>query len=140
MVRPTLVVDAGPLYALVDEGDADHAACLKLLEEHRGPLVAPTFAVAEAAYLIGRRLPVAAELRFLGDLHRGTFTVEPVHAADWLRIAELVGRYRDLRLGTTDASVVAAAERLGVTRIATLDHRHFAVVRPAHAETFELLP
>jgi hypothetical protein len=57
-----------------------------------------------------------------------------------MRIAELVARYRDLPLGTVDASVVAAAERLDITTIATLDRRHFGVVRPAHIATFELIP
>ena len=53
-------------------------------------------------------------------------------------IRELVARYADLPLGTVDATVVAAAERLGITAIATTDRRHFSVVRPAHAEAFEL--
>jgi len=57
-----------------------------------------------------------------------------------MRAAELVAAYRDLPLGTVDAAVVAAAERLEVTRIATLDHRHFSVVRPRHVEAFELVP
>lgn len=78
-------------------------------------------------------------MRFLGDLAAGAFTVEPVAAADWLRIAELVARYRDLPLGTVDASVVATAERLGVSEIATVD-RHFTVVRPNHVDAFMLLP
>jgi predicted nucleic acid-binding protein len=55
-------------------------------------------------------------------------------------MAELVARYRDLPLGTVDASVVAVAERLDVTELATTDRRHFGVVRPAHADAFELLP
>ena len=49
---------------------------------------------------------------------------------DWARIGELVTGYADLRLGGTDASVIAVAERCGATRIATLNHRHFHVVRP----------
>jgi predicted nucleic acid-binding protein len=57
-----------------------------------------------------------------------------------LRIAELVWEYRDLPLGTVDASVVTAAERLDIAEVATLDRRHFSVVRPTHAEAFELLP
>ncbi|MGF1667529.1 MAG: PIN domain-containing protein, partial [Acidimicrobiia bacterium] len=81
-----------------------------------------------------------AEVRFLGDLAAGEFTIEPVMAGDWLRIAELVSRYRDLPLGTIDASVVAAAERLDITGIATLDRRHFSIVRPVHTGSFELLP
>lgn len=59
---------------------------------------------------------------------------------DWERVRELVDRYQDLRLGGTDASLVAIAERLGATRIATLDHRHFRVIRPQHCDAFELLP
>ena len=100
----------------------------------------PALVVTEVAYLIGARLGVNAEVRFLGDLAAGAFTVEPVHPSDWLRIAELVHRYRDLPLGTAGASVVATAERLGVTELATVDRRHFTVVRPLHAAAFTLLP
>lgn len=103
-------------------------------------LVVPVLVIAEVTYFIARRLGSTAEVRFLGDLSSGAFRVEPVHPRDWLRAAELVRTYSDLRLGTTDASVVAAAERLGIETIATLDRRHFSVVRPTHVETFELLP
>jgi predicted nucleic acid-binding protein len=103
-------------------------------------LIVPTLVITEVTYLIGSRLGVEAEVRFLGDLAAGEFTVEGVAAADWLRIAELVSRYRDLPLGTVDGSLVAAAERLCVTSIATLDRRHFAVVRPAHTGAFDLVP
>jgi predicted nucleic acid-binding protein len=111
-----------------------------LLETHPGPLLVPTLVVTEVTYLLGTRLGWEAEVRFLGDLASGDLVLEPVHPADPLRIAELVARYRDLPLGTVDASVVAAAERLDVTEVATTDHRHFGVVRPDHAEAFELLP
>lgn len=99
----------------------------------------PELVITEVVYLLGTRLGVDAEVRFLGDLAAGNLIPEPVGPADWLRIAELVGRYRDLPLGTVDASVVAAAERLGVTDIATLDRRHFSVVRPV-GRSFDLLP
>lgn len=134
------MVDAGPLYAYVDADDDHHQVCLELLEAHSGPLLVPVLVVTEVAYLLASRLGVDAEVRFLGDFAAGNLTSEGVAAGDWLRIAELVGRYRDMRLGTVDSSVVAAAERLGVTQIATLDHRHFTVVRPAHVAAFELLP
>jgi uncharacterized protein len=89
-------------------------------------------------YLLGTRLGVHAEMRFLADLASGSFDVEPVHSTDWLRVAELVSRYHDLPLGTVDASVVACAERLGIDEIATVDRRHFAVVKAHRALT--LLP
>lgn len=98
----------------------------------------PALAITEAAYLISTRLGASAELRFLADLASGDFIVEAPTPADWERIVELVAQYRDMRLGTVDASVVAAAERLGITQIATLDRRHFTVVRPRHVAAFEL--
>jgi hypothetical protein len=110
------------------------------LETHPGPLVIPTLVITEVTYLLGTRLGWQAEVRFLGDLASGDFAIEPLHAADPVRIAELVAEYRDLPLGTTDASVIAAAERLDATEIATVDRRHFSVVRPRHATAFELLP
>lgn len=91
-------------------------------------------------YLLETRLGADAEVRFLGDFAAGNLTAEPVAARDWLRIAELVSGYRDLPLGSVDASVVAAAERLSVGQIATLDRRHFTIVRPAHVAAFDLLP
>jgi predicted nucleic acid-binding protein len=120
--------------------DGDHRASLALLESHPGPLVVPTPVITEVAYLIAARLGTNAEVRFLGDLAAGAFAVEPVGPSDWLRIAELVSRYRDLSLGTVDASVIATAERLGIQEVATVDRRHFSVVHPRHAAAFVLLP
>jgi predicted nucleic acid-binding protein len=90
--------------------------------------------------LIGRRLGWEAEVRFLGDLAGGDFALEPVNAADIMRIAELVARYNELPLGTVDASVVAVAERLREQTIATTDRRDFSVVRPSRVDAFALVP
>ncbi len=135
-----VLVDAGPLYSYIDADDRNHAECLELLERHPGPLAIPLLVVHEVAYLSETRLGPDAEVRFAGDLASGAFVTVAVDDRDWLRIAELVSRYRDLPLGIVDASIIAAAERIGVTTIATLDRRHFGVVRPAHVAAFELLP
>ncbi|PYQ32179.1 MAG: VapC toxin family PIN domain ribonuclease [Acidobacteria bacterium] len=135
-----LIVDSGPLYAYIDEDDRDHEASLTLLESHEGPLIVPQLVVTEVAYLLETRLGWSAEARFLGDLATGNLLTEPVLASDWIRIAELVAAYHDLPLGTVDASVVATAERLGATTVATLDRRHFSVVRPKHVAAFQLVP
>jgi predicted nucleic acid-binding protein len=96
--------------------------------------------VTEVAYLLQREAGPLVEMRFMADIIEGTYEPLPFEPIDWVRIAELGMQYPDLPLGTVDASVVAVAERLKITRIATLDRRHFSVVRPAHAEAFELLP
>lgn len=134
-----MIVDAGPLYAYVDRDDRHHQACLELLETHPGPLLVPILVITEVTYLLGTRLGVDAEVRFLGDLASGNLIPQPVAPADWLRIAELVARYQDLPLGTTDASVIATAERLSINEVATLDRRHFTVVQPKTGP-FTLVP
>lgn len=103
-------------------------------------MIVPALVITEVVYLLGTRLGIEPEVRFLGDLAEGAFTVEPVAVGDWLRIAELVARYRDLPLGAVDASVVTTAERLGINEIATIDRRHFTIVRPCHIDAFTLLP
>ncbi len=134
-----MIVDAGPLYAYVDRDDRHHQACLELLETHPGPLLVPILVITEVTYLLGTRLGVDAEVRFLGDLASGNLIPQPVAPADWLRIAELVARYQDLPLGTVDASVIATAERLSINDVATLDRLHFTVVQPK-AGPFTLVP
>lgn len=69
-----------------------------------------------------------------------TITIVDLELTDYERMAELVETYADFPLGTTDAAVVAAAERLDITEIATLDRRHFHAVRPRHIGSFTLLP
>ena len=69
----------------------------------------------------------------------GDFQFVDLTSADYRRMAALVIQYGDLPLGTTDASVIALTERLGLTEVATLDKRHFTVARPAHVDALALL-
>ncbi len=96
--------------------------------------------VTEFSYLLSDRLGSHAELAFCRARAVAELLVEPVLPSDWARGVELMERYADLPLGIVDASIVAIAERLGVRAIATLDRRHFAVVRPRHVTAFELVP
>jgi uncharacterized protein len=135
-----LIVDTGPLLATADRADKTHVACRELLENDEGPLITTAMVIAEAAYLIDRQLGAKAEASLYASIIEGQIEVADLDINDWQRIQDLVTTYADLRLGGTDASVIALAERRGTTRIATLNHRHFAVVRPRHADAFELLP
>jgi predicted nucleic acid-binding protein len=136
-----IVVDTGVLYALADRDDAHHAACVRWLATARGPLIVPPPVIAEACYLIGRSLGPGPEAAFLEAFGPGqAFTLGTLLEADLPRMAALVRQYGDLPLGGTDAAVIATAERLGVTEVATVDRRHFSIVRPRHASAFILLP
>jgi uncharacterized protein len=135
-----LVVDAGPLVAAAARRDRNHLRCARLLTESREPLVVPSLVVTEVAHFLGARLGGTAERAFAESLGAGELEVEPVDVVDWSRIVELLETYAELEIGIVDASVVATCERLGVTRLATLDHRHFAAIRPAHCPAFEIVP
>lgn len=134
-----LVVDTSVLLAAADNADPDHSPSVRAIDG-ASPLVTTAFVIAETAYLIGRQIGAAAEAGFFRAVAAGELQVEMITPADALRIAELIETYADLGLGGTDASLIAVAERLGITRIATLDRRHFGVVRPNHTAAFELIP
>src|SRR4051812_9172253 len=93
----------------------------------------------EGCYLLARGVGAGAEAAFLRSFGAGFLTPVALGLADLGRAAELVERYADLPLGGTDACVVALAERLGVTDVATIDVKHFRVVRPRHVAAFTLV-
>lgn len=135
-----IVVDTGPLVAALNADDNDHARCLRLLETHQGRLLVPGPVLTEVCWLLERERGTEAEAAFLEALAQGELDLVAVTTADVQRMADLVRQYADLPLGAVDASVIAIAERLGVTEVATLDLRHFTVVRPSHVRSLTLLP
>lgn len=135
-----LIVDTGPLVAAADTVDPAHERCRRLLEAHPGPLVTTALVIAEAGWLIRRQLDNTAEALLYRSIAAGQIDVEDLSAADWIRISELIETYADVGLDAADASVIAIAERLDISSIATLDHRDFRIVRPAHVDAFEILP
>lgn len=132
------VFDTGPLYAALDADDDDHQACAELLTRREVRPVIPMLVVTEVSYLAATRLGTEAEAKFVAGL--STLDVDAPPPQEWERIAELIRRYENFPLGATDASVVALTERLQTPYVATLDHRHFHAVRPAHCEALQLLP
>jgi uncharacterized protein len=135
-----LIADTGPLVAMLNAKDKHHQACTALFRRFRGPVVVPAPIVTEVAYFLQIEPGPAVEAAFLDALSQGELIIEATTAQDFARMADLVRQYADFPLGTADASVIAIAERLSATRVATIDHRHFRAVRPAHCAAFELLP
>lgn len=135
-----LIVDAGALYAQADADEPEHDAVAHLLTSERGPLITTELAVAEADYLILRRLGLDVELAFLADLAAGTYSVECLTRDELKRARDVVARYRDLRLGLADASLVVLAQRYGTRRILTFDDRAFRTVEPIQGGNFLVLP
>ncbi len=90
--------------------------------------------------MLASRAGAKAEADFLRDVADGVYELVPVTSSEVSRAADLVEQYASLPLGTADAFVVAVAEKYRAVNIATLDRRHFSVVRPSHLPAFNLLP
>ena len=135
-----LILDTGPLYASLDRSDADHARCRALLETAGELLVIPSPVLVEVDHFIRRELHPGIRLALLDDIRAGAYAVENLMASDYERIRQLCDRYADADIGFVDAAVLAIVERLEEPKLATLDHRHFSVLRPRHRDALELLP
>jgi uncharacterized protein len=138
-----IVCDTGPLVAAAIGDDARHRECVDLftaLHLAGRRILVPGPVVAEVGYLLAREGGARVEAQFLTSLAEGTLWPVELTADDYRRAAELVLTYEDLPLGTTDAAVVALCERLGLSEVATLDRRHFTIVRPRHVKTLTALP
>ncbi|WP_433439419.1 type II toxin-antitoxin system VapC family toxin [Nonomuraea sp. CA-141351] len=130
-----VLLDTGPLIAVVDRDDKHHASCVRLLERLDGPLLLPSTILIEAGWTINRHMGASVHAQFL-DLVIEEFELVNLIPQDVLRMAELVRVYRDARLDPADVSVVAIAERLAIAHIVTLDRRDFSLIRPrAKSET-----
>ena len=135
-----LILDTGPLYASLDRSDQDHAVCRSLIEQAAEPLVIPAPVLVEVDYWIGRRLTPGALVALLADIEAGAYVVADLDRSDYARVRELCDRYADADVGFVDAAVLALVERLGEPKLATLDRRHFGILRPRHRDSIQLLP
>jgi uncharacterized protein len=82
----------------------------------------------------------APMLALLSDVERGAYLVMDLLTDDYARVRQLLDRYADQDVGFVDSAVLAVVERLGEGKLATLDRRHFAVLRPRHVDALDLLP
>ena len=135
-----LLCDTGVLLAAGNVKDHHHAASLALMRTAEGPLLVPSPVLGEIGYLLQSRVGPHAEVTFLKSFRGNGFHVAEVDAGDIPRMAELVEQYMSLPLGIVDAAVIAIAERLNLSDVATVDRKHFSIVRPRHVSAFRLLP
>jgi len=135
-----LILDTGPLYATLDRDDADHRSCRHLLEVTTEPLVIPAPVLVEVDYFIHTRLQPGVLVALLDDIRDGAYLVEDLQPEDYRRVRQLCDRYADADIGFVDAAVLAVVERLNEPKLATLDRRHFGLLRPRHVDALRLLP
>lgn len=133
-----ILVDAGPLVALLHRDDRHHQECVDALAELRDPLVSVWPVLAEAMYLLGFSWHAQDALWEL--IQEDTVRLLPLEPADHVRMRDLMRKYRSLPMDLADAALVRVAERERLRRIFTVDRRDFSLYRPAKLGKFAIIP
>lgn len=133
-----VLVDAGPLVALLDRSDNHHTAITDALAKIQDPLVSVWPVVVEAMYLLG--FSWQAQNALWEILETQATQILPLDQSDVPRMRTLMKKYRDLPMDMADAALVRVAERENIRRVLTLDQRDFGVYRLARKGPFTLLP
>ena len=133
-----ILVDAGPLVALIHADDQHHRPCRKVAKSLTEPLGTVWPALTEAMYLLG--FSWKAQDALWEMLEVGFFELVPVESRDSARMRELMRKYRELPMDLADAALVAVAERMKLARIFTVDRRDFELYRPARIGRFTIIP
>ncbi len=136
---PAVIVDTSALLAFFDASEPDHDAVSAVLAAADALVVSP-YVVAELDYLVATRHGLEDELAVLDELAGGAWDLAAFDEGALRRAREVIASYRHQAIGVTDASIVVLAERYRTRTIASLDHRHFDVLRSPGGSYFEVLP
>jgi predicted nucleic acid-binding protein len=133
-----VLVDTGPIVAILLESDEHHEACVGQLHHIRGPLLTCWPVITEAVWLL-RAYPRAIR-KLLSSFHRQPFELVPLGETDLPGVTAILAKYESLGIQLADASLAHLANREGIETMFTLDRRDFGVLRLAHGKKLRLLP
>ena len=133
-----ILVDAGPLVALVNADDQYHSRCVAALEAFREPMATVWPPLTEAMYLLADQPPAQEALWEM--LERGALELLALDVGDAPRMRELMRKYANRPMDLADASLLRVAEREGIRKIFTVDRRDFSVYRLHGRIRLTLLP
>jgi len=136
--RARILVDTGPLVAILSREDAHHQTCVAALREMTGPLSTCWPVITEAAWLLRHSRRAIQQL--LNNMDAGFLELLPVAGSEAKAIASLIKKYESIRPQLADASLVYLASREGIETIFTLDRRDFSIYRPGRKRSFHILP
>ncbi len=135
-----MIVDTSALLAFFDGAEPRHRDVARAIDAATEALVVSPYVVAELDYLVASRHGVQAELAVLDELAAGAWELPCLDTTELRAAREIVDRFADQRIGLADASNIVLAQRFRTTTIATLDHRHFSVLRAPGGGVLTLVP
>ena len=133
-----MLVDAGPLVALLSGHDSHHRRCKAVFRKLRDPMLTVWPVLTEAMHLL--RGSWRNQDKLFGLLEVVSVEIAPLGPSDLSRMRHLIQKYQNLPMDLADAALVTVAEREGINRVFTLDRRDFEVYRPAKIGRFSLVP
>jgi predicted nucleic acid-binding protein len=133
-----ILTDAGPLIALIDRRDAEHARCVAAARRLVGPMLSTWPAFTEAMYLLGARAGWRGQEPLWRMVRGGHCVLAEVTPGTLVRVHALMEQYRDLPMDLADASLVAVAEERGLHEVFTLN-TDFRVYRLPGGRAFDLV-
>lgn len=135
-----ILLDPSAIVAAADAADINHAAAVAWFARADEPLLLGALSLAELDLLLQRELGSAAVEAVLATLTTDAIRLVAPTRDDLVRAAELMREAGEHRPRLADALLVAAAERLGVRRVAAFDRRPLAVLRPRHVRALDFEP
>ena len=133
-----VLVDTGPLVAILSRTDEHHEICVETLRQLPGPLFSCWPVITEAAWLL-RAYPPSVQ-KLLRSLHSGFLELLPLSSLEANGLADVMRRYANLKPQLADAALIYLADRDGIDTIFTLDRRDFSVYRSGRRRPFRILP
>lgn len=134
------IADTGFLFALANRQDEHHRNAVNVIRLLSEPVILPLTVLPEICYLLDSRLGHPTMRQFVAGVLTGAMELTSLNKTDIARTLKILEQYGDTRIDFVDTTIIALAERLQITRILTVDQRHFRLVRPLHCSAFELLP
>lgn len=132
-----LLLDTGPLVAVLDRADQWHQPCAAIWEEVAERCLTTEAVVTEASHLVGRAGAPALPVELLLS---ASVPIVPLERAGHEHAVRLMRRYADVPMDYADATLVVVAEALGLRAVVTLDRKGFRTYRRGVRSTFDVLP
>lgn len=135
-----VIVDSSFIYALFNHSEAHHIDAVNFAIGNTEELLMPDAVLPELSYLFRRDFGYAGVQRLLESIQSFNARYVPITADDIPQMHEITMRYASAEFDIVDCCIMAIAERLSITRIATFDRRDFSIYRPRHCPFFKLMP
>ncbi|AFW93359.1 PIN domain-containing protein [Dolichospermum sp. UHCC 0352] len=136
----TAILDISFLVATVDIKDENYGRILDVIVDSKEVLVLPTTVLPEVCHLLASRLGYPTTKQVLTELAHSNVIIEGIDKTDLKRVTEILDQYTDSKLNFVDATIVAIAERMNITKIFTLNKPIFSIISPQHCAGFEIFP